>query len=396
MTDLRHWHIPGEGSERIFFPGLNAVRLLAALAVVVHHLEGFKAFAGLPHLQDIAFIHALGLYGVVCFFVLSGFLITFLLLVESQNTGTVRVGRFYLRRVLRIWPLYFLVVALGTLGASANLGIEALDGCLDEFRWTKLSFYVFFLPNLVSAWMGIVPFLGPLWSIGVEEQFYLTWPWLVKKCRRWLPFWILLAVTLLVTLRWLQPQAYRWLLDTGLSQEAARTLMNFYFNLRLECMAIGGLAAWLLHARKERLLRVLGWPLTQILALGGLLASLALGQQYGFADNLMYGTFYAVLILNIAANRRSLFQLRQRWLDRGGQISYGIYVYHSFLILLLLTALPLQHLPPWLQNLILYPLVFAGTWLASELSFRFFEGKFLALKHRFSVIQSSDQASTTR
>ena len=101
-------------NKHIYFSGLNGLRFFAALAVIITHIELIKEqmeFPGLHSKNKIVF--ELGGLGVVFFFVLSGFLITYLLLKEKEQTGTINVKKFYLRRILRIWPLYFLIVALG-------------------------------------------------------------------------------------------------------------------------------------------------------------------------------------------------------------------------------------------------------------------------------------------
>ncbi|MEP6985313.1 MAG: acyltransferase family protein, partial [Chloroflexota bacterium] len=94
---------------KIHFKGLNALRFYAAVSVVVHHvMYNPNVWYGLPNLPDTVgrfFIN--GTDAVHLFYVLSGFLITYLMLVERERTGTVSVKKFYLRRVLRIWPLYF-------------------------------------------------------------------------------------------------------------------------------------------------------------------------------------------------------------------------------------------------------------------------------------------------
>ena len=105
-------------SKRLFFPGLDEVRGLAALSVAVHHVALNQNRDGIPGLYRTfaaPCVSRLGANGVSIFFVLSGFLITYLLLTEKQRFGTIQLARFYMRRVLRIWPLYFLVIVLSFL-----------------------------------------------------------------------------------------------------------------------------------------------------------------------------------------------------------------------------------------------------------------------------------------
>ena len=100
----------------IYFTGLNGLRFFAAIAVVITHIELIKYQSGYSDIwRNNKLIFELGSLGVIFFFVLSGFLITYLLLKEKSVTQTVAVKKFYLRRILRIWPLYYLIVLLGFL-----------------------------------------------------------------------------------------------------------------------------------------------------------------------------------------------------------------------------------------------------------------------------------------
>ena len=105
----------GFNVERVYFPNLNGLRFIAALMVIVHHIEQYKSIYGLPNNFSSTTIQIFGELGVVLFFVLSGFLITYLLLEEESQTNTIAVRDFYVRRILRIWPLYFLIVILALL-----------------------------------------------------------------------------------------------------------------------------------------------------------------------------------------------------------------------------------------------------------------------------------------
>src|SRR5262245_59932952 len=97
-------------TDRVYFPNLNGLRFIAALAVIIHHIEQQKADFCLPNSFGAAPIQLFGELGVVLFFVLSGFLLTYLLLEEEKTTATIGIRNFYIRRILRIWPLYFLII----------------------------------------------------------------------------------------------------------------------------------------------------------------------------------------------------------------------------------------------------------------------------------------------
>ena len=141
----------GKKSKTIHLKGLNGIRALAALGVLVGHL-GFSTMA--PRMVTI-------------FFALSGFLITYLLLHEKDKTGTVHITKFYVRRALRIWPLYFLFIILAVLASD-----KALD--------SNFLYYIFFSGNLALVLKATYPYLAHYWSLGVEEQFYLFWPWVMR------------------------------------------------------------------------------------------------------------------------------------------------------------------------------------------------------------------------
>ena len=99
--------------SKIYFPGLNGIRFIAATMVIIAHIEGFKNKMGYWNINDNNVINQLGNQGVKIFFVLSGFLITYLLLKEKARFKSIDVRKFYIRRILRIWPLYFLVLLGG-------------------------------------------------------------------------------------------------------------------------------------------------------------------------------------------------------------------------------------------------------------------------------------------
>src|SRR5574337_816257 len=94
----------------VYFPGFNGVRFFAAILVLVDHTELFRSYIGFDTFWADNFSSHLGALGVTIFFVLSGFLITYLLLCERKEFNTINIRDFYLRRILRIWPLYYLIL----------------------------------------------------------------------------------------------------------------------------------------------------------------------------------------------------------------------------------------------------------------------------------------------
>lgn len=142
--------------------GLDGIRAVAVLLVIFHHLCSNGALARWP---TVAFVLSQGDFGVDVFFVLSGFLITWLLLNEEAATGRVSLERFYFRRSMRILP-----PAFAYLGVIALLGVVGVIVVAPR----DLSYAWLFARNLLRP--GQTPELAHFWSLAVEEQFYLTWP----------------------------------------------------------------------------------------------------------------------------------------------------------------------------------------------------------------------------
>ena len=166
---------------RVYFKGLKFLRFIAASMVVVHHIEQYKCKLGIPNLWSNGVIRNLGDKGVTLFFVLSGFLITFLLLKEKEQTGKINIKYFYFRRVLRIWPLYFLVVFSSIFLFPHLSFFRTNETSVIENKFLEiLLLSICILPNMTMLYVGAIPFSSQTWSIGVEEQFYIVWPVLIK------------------------------------------------------------------------------------------------------------------------------------------------------------------------------------------------------------------------
>lgn len=382
-------------TERYYRPGLDAVRLIAFLMVFLNH--------SLP-VSDSRFIKYLGpdltalydltdqcwRFGLSLFFTLSAFLIFELLQRERHLTGSVGVKQFYLRRILRIWPLYYLALLLGVWWAFRfGNGV----GDLPQLGW----FAVFLGSWFVNTHGWIVNGAYPLWSISVEEQFYLFAPWLTKYCGRRLLFGF--CALIVVIANWTlylvarEPGTYH---DTW-----TNSLIQF------ECFAAGMLLSLCLNG---------GIPKThtsfRVLALvGAAVFWLVAGNIFSAFDELRTpsGSWQLMIAYGLAAVGSSLivwamldFQggRYSQWAIHLGRISYGLYVFHSF-ALFLFAMIPMEntgmnglHSHVLRAALILAVRVAApllATYILAELSYRFFERPFLRMKQRHTVIVSQPQ-----
>ena len=159
--------------------------MIAAIAVVISHVGlALKEF-GLSY----TYSSDLAGYGVTVFFSLSGFLITYLLLLEKKRTGDISIKAFYLRRVLRIWPLYYLYLLLVVATVYFYMPDQLPGGLL---------FYIFLCANIPFVFGFPLPFVDHYWSLGVEEQFYLFWRWVVRHVRKLFRFVMIFIILFVI------------------------------------------------------------------------------------------------------------------------------------------------------------------------------------------------------
>jgi peptidoglycan/LPS O-acetylase OafA/YrhL len=369
-----------DGGERD--PRLDGVRGIAILLVLLCHLTQFGGIAPDGPWPDRAW-RALTLplgFGVDLFFVLSGFLITGILLETRESPGYFRI--FYARRFLRIFPLYYgaLAAAFLVLPLVPELAVSLEPVRRDAFwYWTYLTNYRF-----AEVGWPRVPYLGHFWTLAVEEQFYLVWPAVVRFLPRRLLPW--LCVTAIVLGTW--GRVHSWNLD----EPASATLAT---HLRLDGLAIGALLAWL--AREpgglSRWRRIAAWAgaaaavvAIVLIARGGTdgpeLAGRAFLQVF---QALAFGAF---LVLAMTAPRGAALPrvLSSGWLTRLGLYSYSLYVVHApILVWLGRHDYNAKLLPAVLGSRLPAALVHAAVAggacvLLAALSYHQFESRFLALK----------------
>ncbi|MHB9143006.1 MAG: acyltransferase family protein [Paludibacter sp.] len=366
-----------------FFEGLNSLRFFAAFLVVMHHSETIREKNGLYNFEWLGLFRN-GTNAVVFFFVLSGFLITYLLLKESHKTGTVSIKHFYVKRMLRIWPLYFLLVIIGTLLVPVVFNLLHINYVMPyNFRQTWY-YFLFFLPGLVAFYFGH-HLLEPLWSIGIEEVFYLIWAPLFKigkkKILPILLFIIAIKIFLLVL-------AEFWIKNA---------LFVYVVNIfRFEAMAIGGLGAYFIFHRKEVLSNMLIYkkPI-QLIIYTTLIAYLIF---QGNVHNIVWKTLFETpilsgilldflflyLIIGVSLIENNIFKFRQKFLSYLGEISYGIYMYQLLIIFAVIQFLKkyLIQLSPAVSTLLFYSIVIIAIIAVASVSKVVFENYFLNLKKK--------------
>ena len=355
-------------------PALDGLRALAALSVITFHTRS-AVDGGSSISHAYAWLAVAGWSGVDLFFVLSGFLITGILLDAKDHPHYFR--NFYMRRVLRIFPLYYAVLVFMLLVAPHLFGADdpGVQRILDHqaYLWTYTTNFAVVHGGsefFTGGWM----WLTHLWSLAVEEQFYLVWPLLVFVLpRRWL---VGAAAAIVVA----APILRHVLISGGMSGEAIYQLTP----CRLDTLAIGALIAVLVRARPEWTDRVIrGLALAGALGVAG---ALVIAHRLDSEDPAVQVIGFSALALGFAAivlrASRGVRWLEHPVLMRLGRYSYGIYIFHA----LMLPGLRAHWKPPANAGGALaftFVIVAASTALAA-FSWHVFERRFLALKDRFT------------
>ncbi len=287
-----------------YIPELQGLRGIAVLAVLFYHCH--------PRLQGTWFYGASlwGWVGVNLFFVLSGFLITSILL-ESRNKPRY-FRNFYGRRVLRIWPVYVLLLAVVYLEAPWFIG----PGIGQAIRTAPWWAYIFFLQNLFH--LTVPPALGPTWSLAIEEQYYFLWAPLVRLLGRPQRPWMLasLLASVIVLSPVIRHEHYHWLTPT-------HTLMH------LDGIAWGSLLALGLHTLRLSRRTWLWLGLAGLAA--GLTATATIAGGTALLDSALAIAFAGAMLASIAgtgARTPVNAALSRGPLAFYGRISYGLYMIH--------------------------------------------------------------------
>lgn len=379
--------------ERVFFPGINALRFFAALGVIISHIELLKEAYGFnSYYWNNPFVFNLGSLGVYFFFVLSGFLITFLLLKEKENFGEIKIKAFYFRRILRIWPLYYLICILGffILPAFAVLRIDYLNENFLQNYWPNLLLYTCMLPNVAFSLFSAVPHIGQLWSIGVEEQFYIAWPWIISKSRYVIKT-LVYIISGIILVKVLVLGVGRFYGD----QSWYQSLKLFVAMSKFECMAIGGVGAYYLYEKNEKVLRIVcnRWVFSlSLLMIPVLIYCVPAGLQDGV--HIPFAFIFLIQILTITSKKQIWRFLENKIFSYLGKISYGLYVYHLMIIpviIYLYKHFQFKMAAGWF-NLVIYSLVILGSIAVSGISYALFEKKFIRLKSKYTYIDSGEAA----
>jgi peptidoglycan/LPS O-acetylase OafA/YrhL len=343
-----------------YYPQLDGLRAVALLCVLIEHeltrtlrIPGWEYFGSL---------------GVMIFFVLSGFLITGLLSKEKINTKSIDLKSFYLRRVLRIFPAFFVLIAVVSILVSLGL--------ITDTSWLTILICCLYLRNI---W-GDGGTLGHTWSLSLEEQFYLFWPPILKRLGEQKALWFTTIATAFITL---------WRIIVLFMHPEYNPPFIVRPDMRFDSMLIGCCIA--LHLSQYPL----NFSILKKVALFShpVWTAPALILWTLFGDKLPYGGLLyctvqmllaAALLLNLVVIDKSIFStaLSHPWLVYIGKLSYSIYLWQQIFVF--------SKDPTW-GWVRVFPMDLVFSIAAGVTSYYLIERPFLKLKDSLPIIAKASQ-----
>lgn len=357
----------------VYFTGFNGIRFVAAFLVILTHGESFLSRAG--YMSFAKYTGFLGPQGVNIFFALSGFLITHLLFREYESVKSINIPKFYIRRALRIWPLYMLILFLGYF-VFVPLGFPTFFENPEQVFIDRS-----FVPNLIMLsnyslhTYGSIFLIGVLWSVGTEEQFYVFWPILMRFTRS-LGSFTLFFISLVI-LKFVLVSFYG---------EGLEILIKCF---KHDSILAGCFVAYLYESKKFR--RILLMRKVFLLALGMIVALLLVKVKTVSYDDVIepiLALCYGVGLINLSISRNLSRPLEHPYLVFLGKISYGLYMFHSLSIAIVIEYASWILEVGSLNRLLFYGSVLLLTIALASLSYYLMERPILKLKGRFVIIKS--------
>jgi len=354
------------------FHTFDALRFFAFFKVFIFHLPIYT-FPVFNFLKDNGGI------GVLFFFVLSGFLITYIILEEKELTGSLNLKNFFVRRILRIWPLYYLMIAFVYISPwlIGMLGFDSSSTGYQPQPFWSLTFLENYKMIAMNDHPNVSP-LGVMWSLCIEEHFYIVWGLLLFFMhKKYIPALIITSFVISIVSRMIFI-AQGW------------KTIDLFTNLDL--FAWGALPAYLLIRYRDRFEKKISsiTYASKIIFLLVLLCAVYLLPLFGFyfkevfAPFILGGIFSCLIMLIIPEQNRFRIS-RGNVLSKWGVFTYGLYLYHTIVINLFLQVfIQLQwDVNDWKFAILFSVVTFMITIIISKLSYITFERFFLRLKKYF-------------
>jgi peptidoglycan/LPS O-acetylase OafA/YrhL len=374
-------------ARKIYFENLDTLRTIACFIVMASHMSVRETFGMVTDntlFSKVMHLLTSGDIGVSVFFVLSGFLISYLLFKEKEKNQRIKIQHFYLKRVLRIWPIY---IGLGIYAFGLYPIIESLQK-VNMTYGNSLAYYMAFLSNfdminLLSDNSKIgLKMVSVTWSVSIEEQFYLIWPLLFILNRKILPYIFFVIILLSI---WFRIAHY----------DEVHTLYFHSCSVVMD-LTLGALAAYLSIYNKRfiQLFSLIPKPLNIMIYGTGF--SFLIFKNYIYPSiyddaimRFVFVLFFAYIIIEQNLNQNSLFKLgNSRLFTKIGKYTYSLYMLHLIIVNFVTYSFRFFDLD-YNKNLLygfLYATVsFIGSGILSYFSYSFFEKPFLKLKEKFTA-----------
>lgn len=365
-------------ASKRYFSNLDGLRFVLAMVVFsAHSYLGVTLISVIPFdfVKKLIAVFSDGSLGVSFFFTLSGYLITYLIIEEKETTGVFHLRNFYMRRALRIWPLYYATL-LFTFFIYPTIKVKLGYPNENPYHFLYQLFFLGNFDNIIvhqNDLVGLAPtMIGINWSIGIEEQFYIFWPILFLLCGA-RKYWIAIVFVVVSSL----------LLRTYVLEGSALYYHTF------SCMsdlAVGGLLGYLSFFNKTFVAKVEQLPRLVVLMI---YASGFLILMYGShtVDRTVMSLFFAFIIVEQNFAKRSFYKFGDhKFLSSLGKYSYSLYLLHPIGIQVSILVFRFSHMDPYTGFFhgILYSLIaFMVSMTLSMLSYRFIESYFLNMRKKF-------------
>ena len=375
--------------DKIYFEHLDVLRFAAAFMItILHAYEAWSGWYGeieVMRNEDGTGFSTVGSFvnefiknlnvGVDVFFLISGFLITYILLEEKKRFGKIHIGKFMIRRSLRIWPLYFFLIAITPFLVSW-LNVDSPNYLAN----------IFFVGNFdtINTQSWIYPF-SHFWSICIEEHFYLIWPFvilLIPKNRLLQTFAILFIASISFRLVTAYVMEYPWF------------TMYLHTLSRIDGLVVGAIGAYF-YSIKPFIVNIKKYQRIGLILILLFLFSIDSINSVAFLDSFVVSWFKRILIMFIIAallldynfnpNFNHFFR-KKSVIHYFGKISYGIYMYGNMLLIVIIKKIM------WTYEIrnewAFFAIVIVLSILIPIISYELFEKQVLKLNKRFKVVKT--------
>jgi len=375
------------------FHNLDGFRFFAAFFVVIGHTELIKTRFLLPSFGELHFFLQTGPLAVTFFFVLSGFLIAYLLMLEkkgSEKKGLkINLKQFYKNRILRIWPLYYLLVLLVFLvfPYSPLFSYPGYNSSLLLSEYKTFALFGVFCPNLSEFLYGNILYLGQTWSLGVEEFFYLFFPLGIYfiRYKNLVKYFTLLVIGSIILIAF----SKIWC-----NEENAATLFGcaYLSRYKIYAFALGAMTAYYLIQYQNN--KIFSTYRKQVrlfffIILIAMLALIFTGVTFSHLMHPVYAFIFAIIIFFSCASGTKTWLLSRNFIIYLGKISYGIYMLHPLAIVLSIKLFYFDTGNKISDTILFDAIVLAATIFLAALSYTFLEKPFLMKRQHTGVRQKT-------